>query len=87
MLVIENVTGSKAQAQPLIVGATTVYVHENLQKVEGEEELYTYREIQYDKNEYIALISTENAQIKDALNSVLTEIIPSLVPTAEGGGE
>ena len=33
MKVFERVTGSEAQAKPLIVGKTTVYVHEDITPV------------------------------------------------------
>lgn len=35
-------------------------------------------QIIYDKDEYIALISTENAELTETVTSILTEIIPSI---------
>lgn len=72
MKVIEKVTGNGAQAVPLIVGVTTVYVHENITPVtdpdpitgEVPEDLYSYREIQYDKDEYIKLMADKNTDLE-----------------------
>ena len=87
MVVIDKVTGNGAQAQPLIVGATTVYVHENIEPVTEPDEsgnvpedMYTYKEIQYTKDEYIDLMSEANSNLEDTVTSILTDIIPSLMP-------
>ena len=56
------VRGSEEQAKELIVGFDTVYVHKNIKKLENGN--YEQKEIQYDKNEYIALMANENADIK-----------------------
>ena len=70
-----RVQGSGEQAKPLIVGKTTVYVHTDIQKVEQDAEgnpvddLYSYNEIQYDKDEYIKLLSEQN----DTLEQQLTD--------------
>lgn len=54
------VTGGAAEAQPLIVGKDTVYVHTDIEPYapdDGEPaELYRYHEIQYGKDEYIQLL-------------------------------
>lgn len=36
-------------------------------------------QIIYDKDEYIALISQENAELTETVTSILTEIIPSII--------
>lgn len=36
-------------------------------------------QIIYEKDEYIALISQENAELGETVNSILTDIIPSLI--------
>lgn len=87
MLVIENVTCSEEMAKPLVVGVTTVYVHENItpvtepDPVTGEVPvgLYTCKETQYTKDEYIELISQENTELGDTVNAILTDIIPNLM--------
>lgn len=53
------VRGSKAQAVPLIIGSTTVYVHEDIHEVTVEDELigthieWEYHEYLYTLDEYI----------------------------------
>lgn len=87
MKVIDKVTGNGAQAQPLIVGTTTVYVHEDIEPVTEPDEsgnvpedLYTYKETQYTKDEYIALLSEANTELEDTVTSILTDIIPNIMP-------
>ena len=70
------VHGSKEAAQPLVVGKTTVYVHTNIQKVEGKDErgediqdMYSYHEIQYGKDEYIKLQSEKQDQLEEDINT------------------
>ena len=70
------VHGGAEQAIPLVVGKDTVYVHTNITKLEPDPndefapaDLYSYEEIQYDKDEYIGLISNKN----DTLELQLTD--------------
>jgi hypothetical protein len=71
MQIINNVQGSKESAKELIIGKTTVYIHSNIKDISYTDEhnnyieLYEYDEIQYDKDEYIALMS-ENQQILES---------------------
>lgn len=70
------ITGSEEQAKPLIIGKDTVYVHTNIKEVKtdivGEEvdRLYQYHEIQYDKNEYIKIMSKELTDTQLSLTDV-----------------
>ena len=70
-----RVQGSADQALPLIIGKDTVYVHTDIEKVEtdpnGEavENLYSYNEKQYGKDEYIRLLSEENARQDEELTN------------------
>lgn len=59
------IQGSGAQAKELIVNKDTVYVHTDITKVEEEENLYEYHEIQYDKDEYIKLMSEKNKELEE----------------------
>lgn len=61
MIVIEKVQGSKELAVPLIIQKTTVYVKENIHKVETDDntEMYEWDETQYDKDEYLELMQSE----------------------------
>lgn len=60
------VQGNTPQAIPIVVGKDTVYVHTNIQPVIENgaviEDLFSYNEIQYDKDEYIQTLS-ENTSI------------------------
>lgn len=61
--------GSAKQAVPLIVGKDTVYVHTDIEQVledlEGSpvENLYRFHEIQYEKDEYIKILSEDNTNL------------------------
>lgn len=64
----KNVYGSAAQAVPLIVGKTTVYVHTNIEEVLDEETqeptgIYKYDEVRYGKDEYIQMMATQTQDI------------------------
>ena len=68
------VHGGAEQAVPLVVGKDTVYVHTNITKLEPDPndefapaDLYSYEEIQYDKDEYIGLISNKNDSLESQL--------------------
>ena len=54
------VRGSAAQAEPLIIGKDTVYVHSNIKPVEDEEGVFEYYEIQYEKDEYIKMLAEQS---------------------------
>ena len=58
------VRGSAAQAVPLIIGKDTVYVHTDITPVEGEEGLFQYHEVQYEKDEYIKMLA-EQSNLQD----------------------
>ena len=71
------VTGSAIQAQELVIGTDVVYVHTDIALVEpkeGEERtspVYSYHEIQYEKNEYIKLMAEKNKEIGNLMNAIL----------------
>lgn len=67
------VQGSPEMAVPLIVGKDTVYVHTDIQQVPDEEGnmVWQYHEIQYDKDEYIRLLSEKNDELDEILNTLL----------------
>lgn len=73
------VRGSAAQAEPLIIGKDTVYVHSNIKPVEDEEELFEYHEIQYEKDEYIKLMAEQNETLMKTLDTLMSEVLPSLM--------
>lgn len=67
------VQGSPEMAVPLIVGKDTVYVHTDIQQVPDAEGnmVWQYHEIQYDKDEYIRLLSEKNDELDEILNTLL----------------
>jgi hypothetical protein len=70
------VYGGKESAQEIIVGYDTVYVHTNIEDISDtdemgrEREMYRYNEVQYTKDEYIALMIEKQKQLDDQLTSV-----------------
>ncbi len=81
------VHGSGEQAKAVIVGFDTVYVHTDIQKVETDhngktvEDLYSYHEVQYSKDEYLDLMMQENAALKESITDTqiaLCEIYESI---------
>jgi len=90
------VHGGSTQAVPLIIGKDTVYVHTNITKIEpdpndefAQADLYSYNEIQYDKDEYIELMSKKNdaLEVKSITqDSVINELLFEIIPTMIGGG-
>ena len=73
MKIINNVQGDFEQAQPLIVGKDTVYVHSNIRKYVDDKgfSYYVYDEIQYDKDEYLLKIFNENELLKEVLDALI----------------
>lgn len=71
------IQGSKAQAVELIVNVDTVYVHTDIVKIDtdpfGEptDNLYQYHEIQYGKDEYIELLSSQNKELGELVDTIL----------------
>lgn len=70
-----------------IVGVDTVYVHTDIQKVETDhngkavEDLFSYHEVQYSKDEYLDLMMKENAALKESITDTqiaLCEIYESM---------
>ncbi len=60
-----RVRGSLEQSQPLVVGVDTVYEHWNIEKIPDSEE-YEYDENQYDKDEYLKLVSDKTSILEKA---------------------
>ena len=97
MKIFEKVRGSKEASEPVVIGKDTIYIHENVRKIEEDEfgnkvdNLYEYDEIQYDKDEYLVKMIAENGSLKKGLRetnatieSIMTDMIPNM---AEQGGE
>lgn len=68
MIEIKNVRGSMETVPPIEIGKDTVYIRSNITKLETEEFTgWEYDEIQYSKDEYIALIAQSNNTIQEQL--------------------
>lgn len=72
------VHGGAEQAVPLVVGKDTVYVHTNITKLEPDPndefapaDLYSYEEVQYDKDEYIRLMAEKSIMMDEALTELI----------------
>jgi len=71
------IQGSATQAVPLVIGSTTVYVHTDITQITEDKEgnpvdnLYSYHEIQYEKDEYIKLLSEQNDELNSLMNMIL----------------
>lgn len=76
---------STVQPEPLVIDEFNVWVHSNITPIEetnGEEDTFKgfeYDMVQYDKDEYIKIISDRNTNTETTLDSLLTEILPSLM--------
>lgn len=69
------VRGSARQAVPLIIGVDTVYVHTDITPIttgpngEPVENEFSYREVQYEKDEYIKLMAEQNKAFLEQLEA------------------
>lgn len=86
---IKNVQGSLEQAQPLIIGKTTVYVHSNIVQAKDEdgniiEDLYVYDEIQYTKDEYIKIMADKNIKLEQEITETQMALC-DIYETIQGG--
>lgn len=89
MKFIGAVQGNSEQAKALVIGKDTVYVHTNIVPVEKDgkvaEDLFSYTEVQYGKDEYIELIAQQNEQLGNDLTD--TQLALCEVYETIGGAE
>lgn len=83
MMDMGHVQGSLAQAQPIVVGKDTVYVHSNITPT--DDGIYEYDEVQYTKDEYIALLAEQNNTLNNALIGIMTDVIPAIAGGDDNG--
>jgi len=77
-----RVQGSETQAQPLVIGKDTVYVHTNIEQVETEHGLiWEYDEEQYTIPEYLVM---ENEKLRQEL-VMQGEVVDTLILDSLGG--
>lgn len=83
------VTGSEAQAQELIIGVDTVYVHTDIKKLDQKDEqgndmnLYQFHEVQYSKDEYIKLLNSQVTETQEAIADIYETIATTSTSTTE----
>ena len=83
------VTGSEAQAQKLIIGVDTVYIHTDIKKLDQKDEqgndmnLYQYHEVQYSKDEYIKLLNSQVTETQEAIADIYETIATTSTSTTE----
>ena len=70
-----TVQGSTAQAVPLVVGTDVVYVHTDITPITTDQEgkpvegLFSYHEVQYEKDEYIQMMAEKNTDLEAGLTN------------------
>lgn len=88
MRFLSNVQGSEELAVPLVVQKTTVYIKENIRKLDPSDmssfdgemneniNLWQWDEYQYDKDEYIGLMDNLNHKLQADLDylSIMTGV-------------
>lgn len=89
MKLIGTVQGNSEQAKALVIGKDTVYVHTDIVPVEKDgkvvEDLFSYTEVQYDKDEYIELMAKQNEQLGNDLTD--TQLALCEIYETIGGAE
>jgi hypothetical protein len=75
---------STVAPEPMVIDEFSVWVHSNITPVEednGEETFvgFEYDMVQYDKDEYIKIITEKSKTTEITLDTLLTEILPSLM--------
>lgn len=76
---------STVNPKPMVIDEFSVWIHKNITEVSenvGEENEfigYEYDMVQYDKDEYIELLSEQNETFLETLDTLMSEVIPSLM--------
>ncbi len=89
MKIVGRVQGNSEQAKALVIGKDTVYVHTDITPFEEDgkvvEDLFSYNEVQYNKDEYIEQMAQQNEKLGNDITDTqlaLCEIYETL-----GGAE
>lgn len=85
-----RVRGTMKEVPEIEVNVDTIYVRTNIQRIEEEDFVgWEYDEVQYEKDEFIELISKENKQLKqeNELNKQGIAELTILMSTMIGGGQ
>ena len=71
---------STISPKPMIIDEFSVWIHKNITEVSENEFIgYEYDMVQYDKDEYIELLSEQNETFLETLDTLMSEVIPSLM--------
>ena len=76
---------STVRPKPMVIDEFSVWIHKNIIEVkeniaeENEFIGYEYDMIQYEKDEYIELLSEQNETFLETLDTLMSEILPSLM--------
>ena len=76
---------STISPKPMVIDEFSVWIYKNITEVSenvGEENEfigYEYDMIQYEKDEYIELLSEQNETFLETLDTLMSEVIPSLM--------
>lgn len=86
-----NVRSTATTVLPLETDEYHVTVNKNITEVHeqateedpssGFDGFLIEEQLVYDKDEYISIISEKNAELESSVNSILTDVIPSLMGT------
>lgn len=90
MINIGTIMGDAEQAKPLVIGKDTVYVHTDITPVPDDEEngirgMFSYTEVQYDKDEYIEMMAQQNENLNT--NLIDTQLALCEIYESIGGAE
>ena len=71
---------STVRPKPMVIDEFSVWIHKNIIEVKENEFIgYEYDMIQYEKDEYIELLSEQNETFLETLDTLMSEILPSLM--------
>jgi len=76
---------STVSPKPMVIDEFSVWIHKNITEVKeniGEKNEfigYEYDTIQYEKDEYIKLMSEQNETLTQTLDTLMSEVLPSLM--------
>ena len=71
---------STVRPKPIEIDSYHVYVNSNIMEIITDDfNGYEYDMIQYEKDEYIELLSEQNETFLETLDTLMSEVIPSLM--------
>lgn len=77
------VCGSEEQAKPIVINGDVVYVHEDIQRVDREDDavVYEYHEYQGTRDEYLEMMHEQNGSVASKVSEIEVAT-PSLMAVA-----